>query len=104
MSDGGNSAQIGHITFKGFQSPSLAFGKVDRLPQGPTTLLAVLKMIMQDDKVRSSSGTFAFFVLSDHLVVGGPSTMFDLQMLSAHQTQRMIQISGSSPWPISAFL
>ena len=117
MFDGGNSAEIDHIPFKGFQSPSLALGKVDRLPQSPTTLSAMLKMAMQDNKLRSSSygqgpktalkfslhrqlippsttsGTFAFFPLSDHVVVGGPSAILGFHMLVAHQTQTVIQIT-----------
>jgi len=117
MLDGGNFTQIDHITLKSLESPSLPFGKIDGLPQGPATLSAVLKMTVQDDKLgfaanrqgpettfefplhgqlipsSTTSGTTAFFPFPDNVVVDGPSTIFGPQMLVADQAQGMIQIA-----------
>ena len=124
--DRGNTAQVNHITIKDLEPSSFAFGKIDGLPQSPTTMTAILKMTMQnlqtapvglqatlennaqislhDQLIPTSptSSTRTLFLLLDHVVVNGPATVLGSQMLIAHQTQSMIKIAcrrqGRSPF------
>jgi hypothetical protein len=121
----GDTAQVNDITIKGLDASSLAFGKVDGLSQGPTTLTAILKMTAQHYKLRPSayrqrsktalksplhdqfipasptSGTGALIPFPVHVIVNGPTTILGAQVLVAHQTQSMIKIAcrrhGRSP-------
>jgi hypothetical protein len=117
MLDRGNGTQIDHIPLKGREPSSFVFSKVNGLPQGLTGLSALLKITVQDDKLRCSSrrqghettsefpshgqliplsatsGTGAFISFPDYVIIDGPSMILGLSMLGAHQTQSMIQIA-----------
>jgi hypothetical protein len=53
--NGGNAAQVNHVSIKGFEPPPFAFGKIDGFSQGTTTMIAVLKMTMKKHKLGSSA-------------------------------------------------